>query len=66
MTYPYIYLTHITPEEGSGALGVSDPICEWLEDVGQLANVKYAGGDSTNPMTGWKESCMGDLFASCK
>ena len=52
VTDPYNYLTHITPEEGSGAKGVSELMCEWLDDVGQLSNIKYAGGDSTNPITG--------------
>ena len=45
--------THITPEEGTGALGVSDLISDWLNNVSQLMNLKCAGGDSTNPITGW-------------
>ena len=54
LTDPYNYLTHLTPEEGTGAQGTADVILEWLKDVGQLENVKVLGGVTTNSMTGWE------------
>ena len=43
LTDPYNYLTHLTPEEGTGAQGTADVILEWLEDVDQLEHVKVLG-----------------------
>lgn len=54
LTDPYTYLTHVTPEEGTGAKGTADKIVEYLMEVNQLENVKIIGGDSTNPNTGWR------------
>ena len=57
-TDPHKYLTHITPEEGSGAKGVADKLVEFLVDTKQLENVKVIGGDSTSTNTGWKEGSI--------
>ena len=58
LTDPYKYLTHITPEEGTGAKGTSDKVIELPEDVDQLANVKIVGGDSTSTNTGWRDGAI--------
>ena len=53
LTDPHNYLTHLTPEEGTGAKGTAEVILNWLDEVDQLENVQILGGDSTNSMTGW-------------
>ena len=57
-TDPHKYLTHITPQEGSGAKGVADKLVEFLVDTKQLEFVKVIGGDSTATNTGWKEGSI--------
>ena len=54
ITDPYNYLTHVTPDEGTGAKGTAEKIIQYLQDVEQIDNVKIVGGDSTSPYTGWK------------
>ena len=61
LTDPHKYLTHVTPEEGSGAKGVADEILEFLTEVNQLDNVKVIGGDSTNCNTGWRDGAIHHL-----
>ena len=58
LTDPHKYLTHFTPDEGSGAKGVATKVVEFLSDAKQLENVKVVGGDSTSPNTGWKEGAI--------
>ena len=45
LTDPHKYLTHVTPEEGSGAKGTAQKVVEFLTEVNQLENVKIIGGD---------------------
>ena len=58
LTDPNKYLTHVTPDEGTGAKGTAEKVLEFLSDVKQLENVKVIGGDSTNSNTGWKDGAF--------
>ena len=64
LTNPHKYLTHVTPDEGSGARGTALKVTEFLEEVNQLENVKILGGDSTNSNTGWKEGAIHHIEAA--
>ena len=66
LTDPHKYLTHVTPEEGTGAKGTAEKVIEFLEDVNQLENVKIIGGDSTNSNTGWKNGSIHLIEAAKK
>ena len=58
LTDPHNYLTHVTPEEGTGARGTAQKVVEYLTEVDQLENVTIIGGDSTSSNTGWKEGAI--------
>ena len=58
ITDPYNYLTHVTPDEGTGAKGTAEKIIEYLKEVEQIDNVKVVGGDSTSSNTGWKDGSI--------
>jgi hypothetical protein len=58
ITDPTRYLTHITPEEGTGAKGTADKVIEFLSEVKQLENVQVVGGDSTSSNTGWRDGAI--------
>ena len=64
LTDPHKYLTHVTPEEGTGAKGTAEKVIDFSEDVNQLENVKIIGGDSTNSNTGWKEGSIHHIEAA--
>ena len=52
LTDPHNYLTHVTPEEGTGARGTAQKVVEYLTEVDPLENVTIIGGDSTSSNTG--------------
>ena len=74
VTDPNRYLTHVTPDEGSGAKGEADKVIEFLTDIKQLENVKVIGGGLHKlkhrlerwghpPHRGWEEGegCVGHM-----
>ena len=39
ITTPYNYLTHVTPDEGTGAKGTAEKIIQYLKEAEQIDNV---------------------------